>query len=304
MMDDEYDLIMTDPTDFIIRKQLPRMYEALAPLAKLPQLGERARGFNTVTTLFASDEFKELGRLLIAAGEAQERFDKDMGTTLMEDMRALCLIGSGAMGGGGGIPFDNISDILRGMKGSMLDMYRHRDKMLSFFDQQQEKAFKRAFPADPNLPVHQRRVGAGMHRGTDGFLSKEQWDTFYWHYMKKSMLKSIELGYYPVPFVEGRLDSRLEYFLDLPKGKFGMMFESTDIFRAKEILGNHCCIMGNVPPSILQLGSVDDVEAYCKKCIEIVGKDGGFILMHGSSLDEAKPQNVKAMIDSVNKFRS
>ncbi len=302
MMDDEYDLIMNDPTDFIIRKQLPRMYKALAPLAGLPRLGDRARGFNNIATLFTSDEFKELGRILIAAGEAQQEFDEDMGTTLVEDMKALCLLGIGMMGGAGGIPFDNLSDILRGMKGSMLDMYRHTDKMLNFFDKHQENSFKRAIPADTNIPVYLRRVGAGMHRGTDGFLSKEQWETFYWSYMKKSMLKSIELGYYPVPFVEGRLDSRLEYFLDLPKGKFGMMFEATDIFRAKEILGNHCCIMGNVPSSILQLGSVDDVEAYCKKCIEVVGKGGGYILMHGSSLDEVKPENLKAMIDSVKKF--
>lgn len=302
MLGDEYDMIMTDPTDFIIRKQLPRMYEALAPLAKLPKLGNRAMGFNMVTTLFTTQEFKELGRLLIKAGEAQEKFNKDMGTTLMEDMRALCLLGAGGMGGGGGIPFDNLSDVLRGMRGSMLDMYRHTDKMLELFDQQQEQAFERATPADPSLPVHMRRVGAGMHRGTDGFLSKDQWEIYYWHYMKRSMLKSIELGYYPVPFVEGRLDSRLEYFLDLPKGKFGMMFESTDIIRAKEILGDHCCIMGNVPASVLQLGSVDDVEQHCKKLIEVVGKGGGYIIMHGSSLDESKPENVKAMIDAPKKF--
>ena len=302
MMGDEYDLIMNDPTDFVIRKQLPRMYEALAPLAKLPQLSDIARGFNMITTMFTSDEFKQLGGILIAAGEAQERFEKDMGTSFREDMQKLCLLSVDSMGGGGGIPFDNLSDVLRGMKSSMLDMYRHKDQMLALFDKQQESSFKRALPADPNTGIHLRRVGAGMHRGTDGFLSKEQWETFYWPYMKKSMLKSIELGYYPVPFVEGRLDSRLEYFLDLPKGKFGMMFEATDIFRAKEILGKHCCIMGNVPSSILQVGSVDDVETYCKKCIEICGKGGGYILMHGSSLDEAKPENVKAMIDSVKKF--
>jgi hypothetical protein len=138
MMDDEYDLIMNDPTDFIIRKQLPRMYEALAPLSGIPRLGSTPRGFNSITNLFTSDEFKELGRILVAVGEAQKRFDEDMGTTLMKDMKALCLLGIGMMGGAGGIPFDNLSDILRDMKGSMLDMYRHKDKIRILFDKHQE----------------------------------------------------------------------------------------------------------------------------------------------------------------------
>jgi hypothetical protein len=167
MMDDEYDLIMNDPTDFIIRKQLPRMYEALAPLSGIPRLGSTPRGFNSITTLFTSDEFKELGRILVAVGEAQKSFDEDMGTTLMEDMKALCLLGIGMMGGVGGIPFDNLSDILRGMKGSMLDMYRHKDKIRILFDKYQENSFKRSIPADTDAPIYLRRVDAGMHRGTD-----------------------------------------------------------------------------------------------------------------------------------------
>jgi hypothetical protein len=53
----------------------------------------------------------------------------------------------------------------------------------------------------------------------------------------------------------------------------------------------------------LQVGSVQDVEEYCKKLIQYCGKGGGFILTNGSSLDEVNPANLKAMIDSVKKFR-
>jgi uroporphyrinogen-III decarboxylase len=73
--------------------------------------------------------------------------------------------------------------------------------------------------------------------------------------------------------------------------------------RAKEILGDHLCIMGNVPSPLLQVASPSEVEDYCKDLIKVCGKGGGFILTNGSSIDEAKPANVKAMVDSVKKYR-
>jgi uroporphyrinogen-III decarboxylase len=63
------------------------------------------------------------------------------------------------------------------------------------------------------------------------------------------------------------------------------------------------CIQGGVPPTLLQAGSPQDVEEHCKKLIQAVGKGGGFILGAGSAIDYAKPENVKAMVDSVKKYR-
>jgi uroporphyrinogen-III decarboxylase len=76
----------------------------------------------------------------------------------------------------------------------------------------------------------------------------------------------------------------------------------TDIFRAKEVLGDHMCIQGGVPPTILQTGSPQDIEELCKKLIKVVGKNGGFILGPGSAIDYAKSANIKAMVDSVKKY--
>jgi len=135
-------------------------------------------------------------------------------------------------------------------------------------------------------------------------MSKKQFEKFYWPGLKKAMLTSIELGYIPIPFCEGRYGDRIEYFLELPKGKAVVHFDLTDMARAKEILGGHLCIMGNVPSTILQVGSTHDVDEYCKNLIKVCGKGGGFILTNGSSLDEAKPQNVKAMVDSAKKYKT
>lgn len=39
------------------------------------------------------------------------------------------------------------------------------------------------------------------------------------------------------------------------------------------------------------------MKDYCRKLIDRVGKGGGFILGPSTSLDDAKPENVKAMFD-------
>jgi uroporphyrinogen-III decarboxylase len=75
------------------------------------------------------------------------------------------------------------------------------------------------------------------------------------------------------------------------------------MFRAKEILGDRACLAGNVPISLLCAGSPSEVEDYCKKLIQVCGKNGGFILTTSTTgYGETKPQNVKAMIDSVEKY--
>ena len=47
----------------------------------------------------------------------------------------------------------------------------------------------------------------------------------------------------------------------------------------------------------MSLGKPEDVETYCKRLIDEVGQDGGFILSNGCSMpSDPKPENVRAMI--------
>jgi len=42
---------------------------------------------------------------------------------------------------------------------------------------------------------------------------------------------------------------------------------------------------------------------YCKDLIESVGSKGNFLLMNGCQIDEGKDENIKAMVESVKKFK-
>ena len=110
----------------------------------------------------------------------------------------------------------------------------------------------------------------------------------------------------PVFHVDTDWGRDLGNFLQLPKRKFVLELDGeTDIFRAKEILNGHACLSGDVPASLLSLGTPDEVDEYCKKLITVIGKDGGFILRPGCTMPmNAKHENVKAMLESVKKYGS
>ena len=302
MKEDEYDLFLSDPTDFTIRYMLPRAFGALAPLSELPPLSDRFIGFAALTPLFTRPEFRNLAKILLKSGEEEEKWRTAYGN-LEEDAAILGFPPHGHMGGAGGAPFDVISDFYRGMKGAMLDMYRHPDQLLATLDRILQWRISRAMPADPKKRGNPKRVFLALHRGAQGFMSKKQFEKYYWPGLKKAMMTSIDLGYVPMPFCEGAYGDRLEYFLELPKGKVVAHFDLTDMFKAKEVLKDHVCIMGNVPSSILQVGSPQDVDEYCKKLIKVCGKGGGFILTNGSSIDEAKSENIMAMVNAAKKYR-
>ncbi len=307
MQPEEYDHLLNDPSDFIFRVYLPRIFGTMAPVAKLPAFRDYlgGMGFSGLLTILLTPEYKELGKKLVKAARIQQKIAREG----MEFSRAMVMLGypsnygSRVFGGGvGSAPFDAISDNLRGMRGAMLDMYRCPDKLLAACDKILEWQLAKAIPAELNARGYRPQAGMPLHRGSQGFMSKTQFEKFYWPTLKKAITANVNLGYISAPFWEGIWDDRLEYLLELPKGKVVFYCELTDIYRAKDVLGDHMCIQGGVPPTILQTGSPQDVEELCKKLIKKAGKNGGFILSPGSAIDYVKPENIKAMVDTAKKY--
>ena len=72
-----------------------------------------------------------------------------------------------------------------------------------------------------------------------------------------------------------------------------LYFDATDLVKAKKILGGTACIVGNMPISLLQSGTPEQVKDYSRKLIDVVGNDGGFIMSCGVPMDDANPELVK-----------
>jgi uroporphyrinogen-III decarboxylase len=142
-----------------------------------------------------------------------------------------------------------------------------------------------------------------LHRGSDGFMSLKQFEKFYWPQLKSMMLQLIDAGITPSCFYEGIWDQRLESLAELPKGKTFGWFQNSDIFKVKEVLGDTMCIMGGMPNSLLQAGTVESVREFTKKLCQIVGKAGGYMM--GTNIGEmegSKPELVRAWVDATKEF--
>lgn len=295
---EEYDDLLFDPTGFMLRQFLPRVYGALEPLEQIPALPSiYYTRFLSGTAAFASPQVSGALEALVKAGtEAQQMLAKAKAFT--DEMTALGF--PSQIGGVAYAPYDYIGDFLRGTRGIMLDMYRVPDKLLEAMEKLIPFILQGAMaPARKSgIPF----IFMPMHKGLGGFMSPDQFKTFFWPPLRRVILNLIREGLIPIVFWEGDCTSRLNTIRDIPRGKAIYWFEQTDIFKAKEILGETVCIRGNVPASLLCAGNPQDVEAYCEKLIEKVGKGGGFILDGAiGTPDEAKPENVRAMADFTRK---
>jgi uroporphyrinogen-III decarboxylase len=206
----------------------------------------------------------------------------------------------GFYGGMSQAPFDFFGDTLRGTKGIMTDMYRRPQKLLEAMEMvtplMVEDGVRGANAS--GCPI----VFIPLHKGTGGFMSQKQFETFYWPTLRKVMLGLVEEGLIPLAFAEGDFTSRLESICDFPSGSAIWYFETMDMALAKKTVGKTSCIMGNVPVSQLCTGSPAQIKETCRRLIESCAPGGGYILAGAASVGEVTAENLRAMSEAAVEF--
>ena len=295
MLPGEYEWLADDPTGFLLSGYLPRIAPALSPLAGLAPLLDLMEGPGVAVCLsqFGTPEMQSALRTLLDAGAESLAWLEAVGATFADLAGRL---GMPAFSGGmTKAPFDVIGDTFRGTRGIIRDRFQRPEQL--------QRALERLVP----LCIEQG-VAAGdacgcplifmpLHKGADGFLSDEDYRTFYWPTLKAVVLGLIREGLVPLLFAEGGYNQRLQVISDpeIPAGKTIWLFDSTDMLAARRALAGRACIGGNVPGTLLDLGTPGEVEDYVVRLIDDVAGDGGFILSTGTVVDEARPENVAAL---------
>ena len=297
MMEDEYDDLIKDPSDFAIRKMIPRVVGALEPFRKLPRFSS-VMGMPIRFVAAATDpDVRAAFKAVIDAGEEMEKWLEAV-TACNDEAQAA---GFPSIRGGMGVaPFDTLGDSLRGTQGVILDMYRQPDKLHEAMDRVADLTIANALSTanDANGIM----VSFPLHKGDDTFMSDKQFEEFYWPSLKKVILALIDEGLMVMCFAEGRYERRLEALSELPKGWTMWQFDQTDMGNVKRVIGDVCCISGNVPSSLVATGTARAVKEYCRKLIETCGKGGGYILTGGASVSETNPENLRAFMEAAREY--
>ena len=299
MKADEYDHFIFDPSDFMVRRYWPRVSKAVAGLETLPPLNQvipYSWGLHAGVSLLSA-QMEAARNAMIEAAEASATVLKWHG----EFHKKATELGFPALAGGKAqVPFDTLGDLFRGTKGIMMDLYRRPDKVMAACDKLLPIMIDVSVASAKRSGIP--RIFIPLHKGLDSFLSPKHFDKFYWPHMKELLEALIRENITPWVLAEGVCNQRLKAFRDVPPGKVVYHFEATDIFKAKELLRDRCCIRGNVPLSILTVGRPEEVRAYCKKLIDVCGADGGFIMDASTVLGDARPENVQAMFDTTKEY--
>ncbi|OFW59840.1 MAG: hypothetical protein A2133_07305 [Actinobacteria bacterium RBG_16_64_13] len=295
----EYADLIANPTDFVLRRYLPRTSGAMKGFGSIDTMPSADMGHRGVLALAEALVSPEVATSLevlqrIGRGLQQWRPKLDAFPREIEDLGFPSFYDRIVLA-----PYDVIADNLRGMRGTMTDLYNHRDELLEACDAVLKVMLDNlGFPVEGGL----NRVCIPLHFGSEGFCSLKQFETFYWPTLKGLIIELIERGFTPLVFTEGDYTSRLEYLLEIPKGKAFLHFDSTDMFRAKDVLEGHLCISGNVATTLLAIGTPDEVRDVAKHLIDYCGRDGGFVMSSRTPTDDARPENLKALIDFTKEY--
>jgi len=183
----------------------------------------------------------------------------------------------------------------------MDDLYDEPDLIDKVFEKVMEYTLK-TYQDQINA---QKPVGVwiGGWRTAPEMLSPDMWKRFVWPYFKQYADLCIKNDVIPIFHLDANWDLALEYFREMPPKKCILALDSkTNIRKAKEIVGDMMCILGDVPAELLAFGTYDDVYAHTTKIIDDIGPVG-YIVASGCDIpSNAKPENVKAMADAAHNY--
>ena len=279
MKADEYDQLIEDPTGFLFNVWLPRIS------ADVSAMGEPTSYRNNLSFLKGG---MAMLNYFMAFGTQNELLRKESGTV-------------SAISGILKAPFDIIADKLRGYLGLITDVFERPDKVLAACEALMPHLVHVALSgADPDKNVP---IGLWLHRGCVPFFSHEHFEKFFWPTFKPIIEEIWAHGHQVLFYAEGDWNAHLKSFAELPDGSIVYHVDKADIFEVHKAIGEKFCISGGIPNFLLSYGTPEEVRDCCKKVIDGVAGDGGYI-MDASAIvqNDAKVENIKAMTDFTREY--
>jgi hypothetical protein len=297
MKEDEYDELLYNTNDFFLRKLLPRIAGTMEPLKYMASFDPSFFVPVGFIAPFGRPDVQNTFNQLAKAAEVFYDWAKVLGDT----MQQIYNMGFPIWGASLSLTaYDMIADFLRGTKGIALDLYQNPDKLLEAIEKFTPMTIEMGLKnANTDIcPV----IFIPLHKGADTFMSNKQFEKFYWPCLQKLMLGLYKEGLVPFPLAESTYNSRMEIISDMPDASSVWWFEDSNMKRAKETVGRKNCIAGGMPTSLLKTGTKQDIEHRVEKLVSDCGKGGGYMMSVSASVEQAIPENLHILMDSVKKY--
>jgi hypothetical protein len=294
MQPDEYDLLLKDPFDFGLRKFTPRTWGAFEPLASLPSFSSYQGLPERLMMMCQDPRFMKLFKAIYEASQENVKHQKVMAECAQESLNYGF---PPLMGGIMLAPYDTVADMLRGTRGTVMDIFRQPEKLFEAMEVITQESMESAVGMVnmATSPI----VFVPTHKGADAFMSVKQFEKFYWPTFRKLLLGVVNEGCVPMMVLDGSYnEERLKIISELPKSSVIWTMEKTDMGLAKKILGNSACIAGNVTAAMLYTQTPQWIKEYARKLIETCAPGGGYILALGSGIDKCDPKNLHAVVEA------
>ena len=276
MRADEYDALISDPTAFLYNIWLPRVStEAVKP-------GEPSTYRNNLSCVKGA---MAMLSYFTAFGPQIARLRSECGT-------------ASAIAGIFKAPFDIIGDKLRGFVGLTMDMQTQPDKVL--------KACEALMPHLCHVglttadPAKQVPIGFWMHRGCVPFINPRQFESHYWPTLKPIIEEFWKHGHQTLFYAEGKWKHHFDAFHELPERSIVFHCDQDDIFHAHQKLHDKFALSGGIPNVLLSYGKPEEVRAFCRRVIDEVAAEGGYIMDAGAIMqDDTSIENMRVMTDTA-----
>jgi len=283
MKPEEYGQFIANPTEYFNRVALPRMCTALAdpgsPAANAAMLA--------------------YGAEIEKAGAAQGALIAEFGQMGIPTFPTSW----------GYAPLDVVSDFLRDIRNVVLDIYRRPELVKQAADALVPMLIESARITGAVPPEVKKALGTNVVEcffplHLNEYLNPKLYNEFYWPSLKKVLNAAIDMGQTPYILFEGRHDAHLDTLLELPKKKIIAVFDKTDPRKVRDVLGDHVILVAGPPNSLLIGGTPQKVDDYMKSMLTDC-KDGGMMIYPGADggiSGDARPENVKALVEAVKKY--
>jgi hypothetical protein len=279
MRSDEYDALIADPTGFLLEVWLPRVSSTLCPIGTPVTPGHNltlVKGGMAMMEFFAA----------WARQEQRLKSEAGMPSAIAGILKA---------------PLDILADKLRGYVGLTLDIFERPEKVQAACEALAPHLFHVALTtSDPTGHVP---IGFWMHRGCVPFVSPETFSRLFWPTLKPIVEELWRHGRQTLFYAEGNWDHHLTAFAELPERSIVYHIDKGNLALARKTLGDRFCLSGGLSNHLLSFGKPQDVREACKKIIQEVAQDGGYIMDAGAIMqNDTQIENVRAMTEATREY--